>query len=642
MALWEVVGGAAGGGILVREGEKLTSPELPSRLATGAIVRQKELKGERLCFEVLSGDGPSTGWVSLKLKGRDLVVPCKEGEPFWLNPSRAKGTVLFLTIPWKGHIVHLRRIGQWFKGRPNYKIHFACMKEDEEELKSLGELHVTEGDECVSSPFFATIEDGFRAIVRSSGTEQSEGGSTLFLHVFRCMAEYSEKKQDPMAAFMSFCFRVLCSVKPDVVVCDGFCMMNNLVPAWCAAEKIRLLPVHSPGIPEDYDKNTAKDGASNGEPQIKIAPEIMAKVMGVSVEFIKAMEQKVDPSQLPQVNSSELTLTGLMNTVAGMPLEMVGFMTSPLAKKLKVPLKVASAILKNLKRDDYVAEIYASTRSVVGQRTLKERILFCSPLLPLPKPMENGCLQRNRESFEATLAPIDKDLLDWLFSEEDTGPIVYVAFGSIVRPSKEMIEKLAKALDGGDKWRVLWVLPDELQSFLPSERPALGRWRVERFVPQADVLKCERVRCFLSHMGANSTTESLVCSIPMLCCPFYMDQFEWTWTVCEHIGAGLQIGKASSFEEIQAKLQRLLTEPQFTQRAAWISQVMRAQADLMLAKLGPAMAPPENGPNGPALGVGACVAGAVVLAALVKESPDWLLKAVAETTQMAEAKVPKP
>lgn len=24
--------------------------------------------------------------------------------------------------------------------------------------------------------------------------------------------------------------------------------------------------------------------------------------------------------------------------------------------------------------------------------------------------------------------------------------------------------------------------------------------------------------------------------------PFYMDQFEWTWTVCEHIGAGLQAG----------------------------------------------------------------------------------------------------
>eukprot|EP00435_Cladocopium_sp_Y103_P075149 s153_g54.t1 len=61
--------------------EKLASAELPNRLATGAIVRQKEL----------------------------LVLG---SEPFWLKPSRAKGTVLFLTIPWKGHIVHLRRIGR--------------------------------------------------------------------------------------------------------------------------------------------------------------------------------------------------------------------------------------------------------------------------------------------------------------------------------------------------------------------------------------------------------------------------------------------------------------------------------------------------------------------------------------------------
>ena len=30
--------------------------------------------------------------------------------------------------------------------------------------------------------------------------------------------------------------------------------------------------------------------------------------------------------------------------------------------------------------------------------------------------------------------------------------------GKFHRTREEMIEKLAKALDGGDKWRVLWVL----------------------------------------------------------------------------------------------------------------------------------------------------------------------------------------
>ena len=65
----------------------------------------------------------------------------------------------------------------------------------------------------------------------------------------------------------------------------------------------------------------------------------------------------------------------------------------------------------------------------------RERVLFCSPLLPLPQPLEGGRLQRDRANFEATLAPVATELLEWLFSE-DTKPIVYVAFGSIVRPKK--------------------------------------------------------------------------------------------------------------------------------------------------------------------------------------------------------------
>eukprot|EP00913_Durusdinium_trenchii_P018585 g17464.t1 len=114
-------------------------------------------------------------------------------------------------------------------------------------------------------------------------------------------------------------------------------------------------------VQQDMEKNMEKEGESI-ETQRKIPREIDAKAMGVSVEVIKALEQKVDPSQMPQVNSNELTLMGLMLTVGSLPPEMVGFMTAPLAKKLKVPIKVASTILKNLKTDNYVAEIYASTR----------------------------------------------------------------------------------------------------------------------------------------------------------------------------------------------------------------------------------------------------------------------------------------
>lgn len=71
---WEVVGGAASGGVLVRTGKDKESPEASARLSVGAFVRQLQLDGERLNYELLSGAGPGTGWVSLKVKGKDLLV----------------------------------------------------------------------------------------------------------------------------------------------------------------------------------------------------------------------------------------------------------------------------------------------------------------------------------------------------------------------------------------------------------------------------------------------------------------------------------------------------------------------------------------------------------------------------------------
>mmetsp|Transcript_4477 Transcript_4477/g.14353 ORF Transcript_4477/g.14353 Transcript_4477/m.14353 type:complete len:393 (-) Transcript_4477:178-1356(-) len=78
MPKWEVVGGGDKGGILVREGQDLKSPATSERLSTGAIVEQLELIGERLHYKLTTGTGPETGWVSLKLQAKDLLVPYEE------------------------------------------------------------------------------------------------------------------------------------------------------------------------------------------------------------------------------------------------------------------------------------------------------------------------------------------------------------------------------------------------------------------------------------------------------------------------------------------------------------------------------------------------------------------------------------
>ncbi|CAK9048446.1 unnamed protein product [Durusdinium trenchii] len=75
--LWQVVGGAATGGLRVRQGAPLCAPEAAERLPTGTLVRELQREGQRLHFACL-GDGvpgPAEGWVSLSLRGRPLLQP---------------------------------------------------------------------------------------------------------------------------------------------------------------------------------------------------------------------------------------------------------------------------------------------------------------------------------------------------------------------------------------------------------------------------------------------------------------------------------------------------------------------------------------------------------------------------------------
>jgi len=72
--MWEVVGGAREGGVVVREGASLQSPEMRQRLATGSIVREIAEKGDRLCYQLLSGFGPPAGWVSIKVRRTEMLA----------------------------------------------------------------------------------------------------------------------------------------------------------------------------------------------------------------------------------------------------------------------------------------------------------------------------------------------------------------------------------------------------------------------------------------------------------------------------------------------------------------------------------------------------------------------------------------
>jgi len=74
MGLWEVVGGADKGGIVVREGEGLKAPLCKERLSTGATVEEIEIKNERMHYKLVEGTGPAEGWVAMKLPDKVLLI----------------------------------------------------------------------------------------------------------------------------------------------------------------------------------------------------------------------------------------------------------------------------------------------------------------------------------------------------------------------------------------------------------------------------------------------------------------------------------------------------------------------------------------------------------------------------------------
>uniref|UniRef100_A0A7S4SK95 Erythromycin biosynthesis protein CIII-like C-terminal domain-containing protein n=1 Tax=Alexandrium monilatum TaxID=311494 RepID=A0A7S4SK95_9DINO len=144
-----------------------------------------------------------------------------------------------------------------------------------------------------------------------------------------------------------------------------------------------------------------------------------------------------------------------------------------------------------------------------------------------------------------------------------------------------------------------------------------GRFRVEGFVPQVHVLRCERVRAFVSHNGANSTLESMACGVPMLCTPFYMDQYDWAHTVRQNLRAGIQVDKIiTGAEALRGAVRELLEDPAYRRNAQAVARRMAAQSELLAKTLGPGLEPKAS------LGPGLSVLGALCVAH-VKHQDIW-------------------
>ncbi|KAG5533461.1 hypothetical protein RHGRI_027587 [Rhododendron griersonianum] len=122
----------------------------------------------------------------------------------------------------------------------------------------------------------------------------------------------------------------------------------------------------------------------------------------------------------------------------------------------------------------------------------------------------------------------DMGCIAWL-DAQPLRSVIYVSFRSIIVMSNDQIMELWHGLKNSGK-RFLWALPNtvdkEWKNQIPPEllEDSSRKGYIVAWAPQGDVLDHKAVGGFLTHCGWNSTLESIVAGVPMICWPCFGDQ----------------------------------------------------------------------------------------------------------------------
>ncbi|KAG5059182.1 hypothetical protein JHK87_000211 [Glycine soja] len=133
-------------------------------------------------------------------------------------------------------------------------------------------------------------------------------------------------------------------------------------------------------------------------------------------------------------------------------------------------------------------------------------------------------------TFKNSLFQVDRSCMAWLEAQPQ-GSVIYVSFGSSTIVKREDLMEIWHGLVNSKK-RFLWVMRPDIVAAkdnddrIPAEVEEGTRERglIVGWAPQEDVLAHKAVGGFFTHNGWNSTLDSVVAGVPMICWPYFADQ----------------------------------------------------------------------------------------------------------------------
>ncbi|XP_050311787.1 UDP-glucosyltransferase 2-like [Anthonomus grandis grandis] len=169
--------------------------------------------------------------------------------------------------------------------------------------------------------------------------------------------------------------------------------------------------------------------------------------------------------------------------------------------------------------------------------------------------------------------PLPTDFKEFLDNSEEG--VIYFSLGSTIRSahidsrSRQVILEVLGRLP----YDVLWKFENDQNDTVVLPKNV----RVSKWVPQQDVLRHPRVKCFITQGGLQSLEESLYAGVPVLILPFFGDQFQNSAKAVRS-GIGLELDhKNLETESFEAAILELIQSDKYRMNARQLVQQLLDQ-----------------------------------------------------------------
>ncbi|GAB4847275.1 hypothetical protein Ancab_026317 [Ancistrocladus abbreviatus] len=196
--------------------------------------------------------------------------------------------------------------------------------------------------------------------------------------------------------------------------------------------------------------------------------------------------------------------------------------------------------------------------TAISSKFPANNIYTLGPLTSLTKLVPDN----DFKSLSPSLWREDSACLEWL-DKQDPSSVIYVNYGSVTVMSAHHLREFAWGL-ANSKHPFLWIIrPDILMGDsveLPKEffEEIKDRGLIVSWCAQEQALSHPSVGAFLSHCGWNSMMETITAGVPVICWPFFADQFTNTRYACVDWGIGAEIDPEVKRDEVEGLVKEVM------------------------------------------------------------------------------------